>query len=173
MVHKHTPRGANASIYFDTAGCCDGSASRISGPIAGTSNGEWIHFAFVKDGNRKQVWQNGQLLFSGTNTAALPSDFSQLFLGSAPGGQYSINGILDDFAIFSEALSDNQIVALANGATPTSIHADHGTVYELTEHGSSASPEVTHDTPSDGFLRMTQNGRKSIKHDRICGDARR
>jgi hypothetical protein len=70
-VVEHIP-WSDGTIYWDTSGCCDGT-QRIqkheSDP--GMWRGRWNHYAFVKDRDRKQIWQNGALFHEATNTADL------------------------------------------------------------------------------------------------------
>ena len=114
----HTPWG-NRNIYFDTAGCCEGATQRINKGAPGVDFLEWNHFAFVKNGPDKQIWVNGELFHQGRNTSPLPTDFTEIWLGSALDGSESLDGMLDDFAIFKIALTEQAIGKLARGARPT------------------------------------------------------
>jgi len=44
--------------------------------------GRWNHYVFLKDGDRKEIWQNGVLFHQGTNTANLTL-IRGLFIGGA------------------------------------------------------------------------------------------
>ncbi|MCI0538665.1 MAG: DUF6531 domain-containing protein [Verrucomicrobiales bacterium] len=130
----HTP-WSNNSVYFDTAGCCDGATQRISAGIdtfPGYSGDEtwwesWHHFAFVKDAGHKQIWIDGQLFLEGDNSNKLPTDFERIWLaaegGSTMANNYNMHGLEDDFAIFGSALQPADITKLAGGASPASLGA--------------------------------------------------
>lgn len=108
------------NFYWDTVGCCDGGTQRISG--ANTVDLlKWHHIVFQKNADLKEIWVDGQLLASGINTAPLPDSFSQLFIGSGAGGAEQTRGIIDDFAVFGDALTENQIGRLFTGESPISV----------------------------------------------------
>lgn len=67
----------------------------------------WTHLAFVSNGSQVQVYANGDLV--GTIAAAVPYPAS-----GGIGGQRSINGAIDDVAIYYGALSPAQVAALAH-----------------------------------------------------------
>ena len=119
-VNAHLP-WSDSVIYWDTAGCCDLSSTRVfvSEPDSTKWKGRWNHYAFVKAADTKQIWQNGTLLFQGVNSAALTT-LRSFFIGSF--GQGNIyHGLIDDFAVWDRALTPTEIQALAGGATPLGI----------------------------------------------------
>ena len=75
-AQAHAPWG-NGAIYWDTAGCCGGGDTRIN-TGGGGAGADWHHYAFVKNGDAKEIWVDGKLVHSGNNTSALPSDISRL-----------------------------------------------------------------------------------------------
>jgi hypothetical protein len=121
------------TIYFDTAGCCDGGAQRISKNIntlpAWIAVGDdtwwtsWHHFVFLKNGSDKQVWIDGVLFLEGQNTGPLPTDFNLVSVGSGIplGVAGSLHGQIDDFAIYGTGLSSNQVQQLAAGTAPDAL----------------------------------------------------
>ena len=124
-IQAHTP-WSDGNIYFDTAGCCDAATQRISGNVTTqypgfTAGNEWFHVVFLKNGATKQVWINGTLLFEGSNTSPLPTDFTSLVLGAEPSGGNSMQGAMDDFAVFAGALSVESIGLLAAGTAPDQL----------------------------------------------------
>ena len=126
-VQSHTPWGNN-NIFFDTAGCCDGGTQRINAPIVSDDSifeefdwEEWHHFAFVKDGDDKAIYVDGELFLDGVNTNPLPTDFVRLMIGSDADGSISHGGLLDEFAVFGSALSESDIEKLAEGMRPDQI----------------------------------------------------
>lgn len=113
-AQAHTP-WSNSRIYFDTSGCCGAGAERIEGTAPGTNWTQWNQLTFIKDGDTKQVWVNGTLAFQGTNTTDLFTNFTDLYLGSDKGIQNSLRGVMDEFAVFSTALTPQEVAKLANG----------------------------------------------------------
>jgi hypothetical protein len=122
-IQAHTPWG-DGNIYFDTAGCCDAGTQRISGNVIAFEPDfatGWHHLVFIKNGSTKQVWVNGQLFLEGNNTLPLPVDFNRLVIGADLGGGNSIQGIIDDFAVFIGVLSPANIAQLAAGIPPDEL----------------------------------------------------
>ena len=117
-AQAHSP-WSNGAIYWDTAGCCGGGDTRINtGGGTVTAGADWHHYAFVKNGDAKEIWVNGKLVHSGTNTGKLPSDISRLGVGAMidnatrQDGGNSLEGQIDDFKVFAQALSEAQINGL-------------------------------------------------------------
>lgn len=119
-IQVHLPWSDNV-IYFDTSGCCAGD-TRISRQELDSSRwrGQWNHYVFLKDGPRKEIWQNGILWHSGAGAIPLPA-IRSLWLGSGANGSGSYPGKLDEIAIWAGALSSTDIQALAAGLPATSI----------------------------------------------------
>ena len=119
-IQVHLPWSDNV-IYFDTSGCCAGD-TRISRQELDPSHwrGRWNHYVFLKDGPRKEIWQNGNLWHSGTGAIPLPGIHS-LWLGSEANGSSSYPGKLDEVAVWAGALSASDIRALAAGSRATAI----------------------------------------------------
>jgi len=122
---------SNDNIYFDTAGCCDTSLQRINAAISTypgwTDDSFWLswhHFVFIKNGSDKQVWIDGNLFLEGQSSNPLPTDFNLLCVGSglpAPAGIGSVQGLIDDFAIYGGAFSSNDVAAIATGTSPSAL----------------------------------------------------
>lgn len=119
-IMAHLP-WSDGVIYFDTAGCCAGD-TRISREETDTSHwrGRWNHYVFLKDGPRKEIWQNGVLWHSGSGAIPL-KEIKSLWLGSANDGGASYPGQLDDIAVWAGALSPADILSLSAGISPLSI----------------------------------------------------
>ena len=121
----HTPWGGNDTIFFDTVGCCDGATQRMSKATPeGLDYLEWNHFGFVKNGDTKQIWVNGELHHEAQNTSDLPDDITALWIGSAIDGGESTDGWLDDFAIYGKALPAAAFQELTAGALPNGVTDD-------------------------------------------------
>lgn len=122
---------SDQAIYFDTAGCCgaDTRVSRVE-PDPNRWKGRWNHYVFLKDGRRKEIWQNGVLWASGDSAIPLKG-VKSLWLGSAPGGTSPYPGKLDDIGVWAAALKPEDIRRLYGGASPLAIgsylpHIDTG-----------------------------------------------
>jgi hypothetical protein len=122
----HSPYG-DRTLYFDTAGCCNPD-QRISQNIDFLDPNfdftQWHHFVYVKNGGAKQIWIDGQLFLEGTDAAPLPQDFIRVIMGADPGGGGSMQGLLDDFAIFGSGLHPAYIARLVSGDSPTAFDFD-------------------------------------------------
>jgi hypothetical protein len=97
--------------------------------------GEWQHFVFQKNGGTKQVWRDGTMILSGEDAATLPNDFTRLTIGAEPagsGGANATRGLIDEFAVFGEALTEAQIQRLAAGESAKSLVGGGGTPIEFT-----------------------------------------
>lgn len=135
-AQAHVPWGGG-DIFWDTAGCCGGGDTRINKGWGGNYSA-WNHFAFVKNGNKKQIFINGALLHEGNNSKRLFGDWTVAAIGSNNGGAGNVAGIIDEFAVYASALNVSQIKTLAGGSKPNQLAAPiavggevHYTVYQL------------------------------------------
>ena len=120
-LNAHVP-WSDATIYWDTSGCCDGTQRIFKAESDSTEwRGRWNHYVFVKDGDLKQIWQNGSLFHHGTNTADLTLIRGFFIGGSLNNGEWSYGGLIDDFAVWDRALTASQIQSLAGGASPLAL----------------------------------------------------
>ena len=119
-IMAHLP-WSDGVIYFDTAGCCAGD-TRISRQETDTTKwrGRWNHYVFLKDGPRKEIWQNGVLWHSGSGAIPL-KEIKSLWLGSAISGSSTYAGKLDEIAVWAGALAPADLRALTAGVSPRSI----------------------------------------------------
>ena len=123
---------ADERIFFDTSGF--GAGQRAFSPVNSTTmpgfvddgfwTNSWRHIVAIKNGTSKQVWVDG-FLFINVNdqTTPLHSDFSTMYIGGAIGNNSSINGLIDDFAVYNSALSAQDVTNLFTGTAPNSISA--------------------------------------------------
>jgi hypothetical protein len=96
------------NIYFDTGGCCGGDTRMYKNePDTTKWKGQWNHYVFLKNGDQKEIWQNGQRWAIASNPAPITTIRSFL-LGVSQGG------LIDDLAVWAGALSAEQIQALYN-----------------------------------------------------------
>jgi hypothetical protein len=120
-LNAHVP-WSDAVVYWDTAGCCDGT-QRISRAESDPDlwRAGWNHYVFLKNGDRKEIWQNGVLFASGVNTADLTLVRGFFIGGALNNGEFSYGGKIDDFAVWDRALGEAEIHGLAAGASPLAL----------------------------------------------------
>lgn len=127
----HTP-WSNDNVYFDTAGCCDGGTQRINADIntfSGYTGNDgwwtnWHHFVFLKNAADKRIYIDGKQFLDGNNTNPLPTDFTDMYLGADGADNSNMHGLIDDFAVFSTAVSDANIALLASGTAPSALSGE-------------------------------------------------
>ena len=115
----HAPWG-DGTVYFDQSGCCDGP-ERLTTTGAGMN--VWQHFVFQRDEfGERQIWIDGVLSASAGGADPLDAFDGIITLGAeGPTQANSFAGRIDDFAIFANSLSPEQIAELANGANPPDL----------------------------------------------------
>jgi Concanavalin A-like lectin/glucanases superfamily/PA14 domain/Bacterial TSP3 repeat len=123
---SHSP-WSDGQIYWDTAGCCDASTQRIQAAPGIQWLSAWHHIVLVKNGDTKRIYLDGAELINGINTAPMPTDFTDMYIGNHPGAANAVSGVLDDFAIFKRELSPAEVTALYGGATPASLEPSNDT----------------------------------------------
>jgi hypothetical protein len=116
----HTPWNDN-TLYFDTAGCCGATDTRVQVTTSGVPWTEWHHVALVKEGTAKTIYLDGVLIATGFNTGSIAVAFTDLFIGNAPYLGEAVDGDLDDFAVYQGALTaaDVAVLASSSGVLPT------------------------------------------------------
>ncbi len=81
--------------------------------------GTWTHVAVTRTGNTARLYINGTLAGTNTGTTLSPSVLgatTQNYLGKSQWNDPYLNGALDDFRIYSRALSAAELVALSTPA---------------------------------------------------------
>lgn len=120
---SHAPWG-NGQAYFDTGGGTAGGTNRINGAMSVTP-GTWHHIALVRGpavgSTNKWIYKDGVQVASGTNTATIALALTQLLIGNGPPLVEAVNGDIDEFAVFSTALTPAQVTSLAGGALPSTL----------------------------------------------------
>ena len=86
---------------------------------------QWNNFIFIMNGTTSNIYLNGQLLSTSSNTSNGLMDFSYLAAGNststniigaakpAAGTEYFMNGSIDDFRLYDRALTQQEITYLA------------------------------------------------------------
>lgn len=113
----HTP-WSNGTIYFDQSGCCASPAQRLT--TTGVVLGQWQHFVFQRDSvGNMEIWIDGVLSNSSSGAEALDAFNGVITLGSE-GNTFAngFDGLIDDFAIYDQALTAGEIQFLSTNAIP-------------------------------------------------------
>ncbi|MBI1841033.1 MAG: hypothetical protein HYR88_09310 [Verrucomicrobia bacterium] len=164
----HAP-WSNNNLYWDTAGCCDGSqrTSKDIGtfqPYIDFGQGQawwqdWHYFLFQKKGATKEIWIDGQLFTSGQNSKVLPVDFTRAYIGLDPvDANAAMQGILDDVAVFKNALEEGDIIALAGGTAPGDISAGGSLIAYFTFNDGGTAGIRLHISGDDKTVNLTWTG---------------
>ncbi|HNQ88733.1 MAG TPA: hypothetical protein PKM73_08980 [Verrucomicrobiota bacterium] len=133
-MQLHCPYYSNqdAAVFFDSGGTA--AENRVSAMMTtfpaydglDTWWNVWHHVVAVKSGAVKQVWIDGELLLSASDQAALFADITRLYLGCGISGgapALSIDGWLDDVAVYATALDQAAVAALHQGTAPDQVPA--------------------------------------------------
>lgn len=110
-LNAHSPWG-DGNLYFDTAGCCDGT-NRIFN-FLGATLGQWQHISLVYNNGSREAYLNDVLVASGTGGVPLPNDFDGFFVGNDFRiATLGMDAQLDNFTIWNGALTSTEISALS------------------------------------------------------------
>lgn len=105
VFNIHMP-WSNNNIYFDAGD--ETGYDRINQAASPTEiDGEWNHWAFVKDQTTGQmfIYKNGQLWLSGNNKTREMGYFQRLIIGASGNQALTWKGSLDELRIYKTALS--------------------------------------------------------------------
>jgi len=97
--------------YSDTALAFwkgQGGYSNIFGNIGTTATGSWHHIVVTRSGSTSTFYLNGSSIDTGTDSQSYTSTAFQMSFNT-----YPFDGLLDDVAIFSSALSQANVSSLA------------------------------------------------------------
>ncbi len=151
-LQSHLP-WSNQNIYWDTH-TTDGGRLNKQDTTTAHWKGQWNHYAFVKEGDRTSIYQNGTAWAGKRITTSLGA-IDSASVGSSSGGALSYGGLVDDFAIWDGKISDAEIAALAAKtitpleATATLNVAPLGTATQSSV-GSGGVPTRGNDGNTDG-----------------------
>jgi hypothetical protein len=84
--------------------------SQTSYPVNGST---WIHVAATYDGSTIKLYINGTLESSRSASFQIGVNDLALGIGAEPGGYRPMQGVIDDVRVYTRALSDAEIRALA------------------------------------------------------------
>lgn len=76
--------------------------------------GQWAHVAATYDGTTMRLYLNGVLVGSTAKTGAVASSAADAWIGdNPPGGGRAFDGLIDEVRIYSRALTQEELAALA------------------------------------------------------------
>jgi len=126
-----TPNSSSGNLRFAITTSGYGNEQSLTSSTALTA-GTWTHIAVTLSGSTCKLYINGSVVAVKTNMTLEPSNLgntTQNYIGKS---QYSadpyLSGAIDDFRIYSRALSTNELTALANPLpeTPGNLVATPG-----------------------------------------------
>ena len=102
--------------------------SSVPGFTDATWWSSWHHIVAVKNGGTKQWWIDGYLFaHQDSGSPPLYTDMSRLYMGCTVANtgnpQASVDGWIDDFAIYTNALTGHDVTNLFTGTVPKGISA--------------------------------------------------
>lgn len=156
----HVP-WSDSTIYFDMAGC--DSCLFVSEADETKFKEKWNHYAFVKDGERAAIYQNGQLLIDTEGRSPMDIINSGRF-GTFANDSYPYTGLMDDIAIWDEALSPATIAGLASGNSPLG----NGVPGDFNNDQQLSAADI--DALSAGVLAGTNEAKYDLNNDRAVND---
>jgi hypothetical protein len=133
-MSAHVP-WSNGNIYFDTGGPGYNRINQAGN--ASDYEGTWTFWTFLKnaDTGDQQIYINGVLWLSGTGMTNTMEGVTKFTIGTKPSlaeGWY--RGMIDDFRLYDEALSVEQILEAMTGRGPAAgTAADPGPADQTTD----------------------------------------
>ncbi len=117
----HAP-WSDGTLYFDHGGTCCGTANRLTSVVGTSLLDSWHHIVLQVSGGQKEIWIDGVLAASqATGAAVIPTFSGSTTIGAGVGGGNGFGGLIDEFAVWSAPLSQEQIESLAGGAPTQAI----------------------------------------------------
>jgi hypothetical protein len=166
----HTPWSDN-NVYFDTGGgCCDGSTQRISlgidqfpGFTGDTTDTSWWQnwrlYTFSKKADVKEVYIDGTLFLQGSSLNPISTLINEMIIAAERGGTANrMHAVIDDYAVYSKALTAANITALKSGTRPTAL-AGAGLIALWDFNAVAATPaQITAVSVAGGNITITWTG---------------
>jgi len=143
-----------------------GSTATLDTTNTPVSAGSWYHVAFTWDGTQSssnlKIYVNGTLQATGGGSFTVPTSAITLWLGAQNAGGSSsadnaIDGLLDDFRIYSRGLSATDIATLAAGNQPHTSSGSLTLAGNLSLSGSLTLNTGTFDVSSSSY-NITASG---------------
>lgn len=123
----------------------NGNASTILDASVALSTGVWHHFAVVRSGSTWHLFVDGELIGTGVNDTVVSSSFIRI----GGDGEYTMNGLIDEFIVLDYAKWITDFEPPTQPAT-TLIKS-----YEVSDKGSGTVKSVNGQTPdSSGVVTL-------------------
>jgi hypothetical protein len=105
----------------------DGVSANLSSASAYNNDGNWYHVVVTKDGTAIKFYVDGSLHSSATSSGSTIDNngVENTFIGSKQTGDY-FDGLINEVAIWDEALDADAVTALYNSGTPLDATTDSG-----------------------------------------------
>jgi hypothetical protein len=139
VMSAHVP-WSNSNVYFDSGGTTAGAYDRIQNAATPEEfAGSWQHWALVKnaDTGDQMIYLNGVLWHSGTGMTMPMTGVTKFTIGAKPSIENFYLGMMDDIRLFDHALTEDEIMAVVEGAGagfPNALGPDpaNGAMHEAT-----------------------------------------
>jgi O-glycosyl hydrolase len=145
--------GTGGPLRFAITTSGGGGEQRLDGPVL--SAGTWYHVAVTLSGNTGTLYVNGAVAATNTNMTIHPASLgstTQNYIGKSQYSDPGFQGSIDDFRIYSRALSASEVLALAK---PTLIFAATPGVSPVTTTSTTLSVLGTDQTAGESALTYT------------------
>lgn len=128
IIEKWDPAGPSGWSLLKLAdnrlrlsiGAGAGSEVQIDSGVLSFNTSTWVQYAVRRQGNQFTVFANGVAVVTGNSSVNL-DNASSLKFGSRSGASSFLNGAVDEVTLFSRALSEQEITAIAGGVAVPGI----------------------------------------------------
>lgn len=89
----------------------------LNSPTIAIHTGVWEQYVVRRGGSTFDLFLNNELIVTGSSALALPSSTNPLLIGArnaADGRNFTVNGLIDEVAIWDRALSNTDIASIWN-----------------------------------------------------------
>ncbi|MBE0535447.1 MAG: lamin tail domain-containing protein [Phycisphaerae bacterium] len=128
---------------------------------------DWHHIAYTSDGSLWSGYVDGTRIFSVQREFALHTGEYPWYVGAANASAAFFDGWIDEVSIWTEALSENEVAALASGVSPHAVLGYEGLIrtdLEAAMYAKNASVYVRHAFEVEDPAQL-EDLRLSIKYD--------
>jgi len=111
---------SDGNLYFDAGGDATNYDRVSKGAPAAVYGDAWIHWAFTKNAEtgEMKVYRNGMIWLSGLDKARSMTGVTSFALGARPDAEFW-KGSMDEFQLYNEELTQEEILWLAGMTAPS------------------------------------------------------